>query len=165
MPMNEPNGAHMVDPALLGSVEVEEVLYEAETPVLYTTKTASGQPLLAYTAEESTDATWLVFTACTPRTIADLKSGRLAVREALTSSWMWLAQRTPAPARELPLELPLWVGRSTQSACFRQCDHRELDSCGKGWMCITVVRDSTGGADPKHLALYIEASVIFMALP
>lgn len=93
--MNEPKGAHMVDPTLLGSVEVEEVLYEAETPVLYTTKTASGQPLLAYTAEEATDATWLVFTACTLRTIADLKSGRLAVREALTSSWMWLAQRTP----------------------------------------------------------------------
>jgi hypothetical protein len=95
MPMTEPKGAHMVEPALLGSMEVEEVLYEAETPVLFTTKTASGQPLLAYTTEEAADATWLVFAACTPRTIADLKSGRLAVREALTSSWMWLAQRTP----------------------------------------------------------------------
>lgn len=95
MPLTEPSSARAVDPALLGTAAVEEVLYEAEEPVIYTTRDASGQLLLAYVADQTPDATWLVLAACAPRVIEDLKRGRLAVRDALTASWMWLARRAP----------------------------------------------------------------------
>ncbi|HZI03985.1 MAG TPA: hypothetical protein VEZ71_08190 [Archangium sp.] len=42
-----------------------------------------------------------------------------------------------------------WAG-GTQSLCFRRCDHRELDSCGPGWMCATVAEDlSLWGCTPS----------------
>jgi hypothetical protein len=42
-----------------------------------------------------------------------------------------------------------WAG-GTQSVCFRRCDHRDLDSCGPGWMCATVAEDlSLWGCTPS----------------
>ncbi|MFY0527982.1 hypothetical protein ACN28I_34110 [Archangium gephyra] len=45
-----------------------------------------------------------------------------------------------------------WAG-GTRSVCFRRCDHRDLDSCGPGWMCATVAEDlSLWGCTPSALA-------------
>ncbi|PTL83155.1 hypothetical protein DAT35_14195 [Vitiosangium sp. GDMCC 1.1324] len=44
-----------------------------------------------------------------------------------------------------------WAG-GTSSVCFRQCDPRDLDSCGPGWMCATVSEDlSLWGCSPSAL--------------
>ena len=99
MPIREPDDARKVDLALLGTMEIDEILYEAEGPVLFTTHNASGQLLLAYVADEAEDATWLVLSACAPHTLEALKRGSLAVRDALTSSWMWLVHRRPEASR------------------------------------------------------------------
>jgi hypothetical protein len=71
---------------------VEEVLYEAERPVVFTTRSTAGQLLLAYVAADADDGAWYVLTACTQRLLEGLRSGRVPVRDALTSSWMWLVQ-------------------------------------------------------------------------
>lgn len=71
---------------------VEEVLHAAGRPVVFTTRSTAGQLLLAYAAGDSDEGPWYVLTACTPRVLDDLRTGRVSVRDALTSSWMWLAQ-------------------------------------------------------------------------
>ncbi|GEN12645.1 hypothetical protein MFU01_76820 [Myxococcus fulvus] len=91
MPMKAPDSGRAIGAEFLGSGAVEESLYEADGPVLFTTISKAGQQLLAYVADESVDGTWLILSACTPRVVDELKRGQIAVRDALTSSWMWLA--------------------------------------------------------------------------
>jgi hypothetical protein len=148
MPLKEPSGNPM-DPALLGRAEIEEVLYEAEMPVLYTTRNAFGQLLLAYVADDAADAIWLVLAPCAPRAIGDLKQGRLAVREALTASWLWLALKVPEgtikkvwaitpddlPSEHLPAPgtplLPEHEPVIDYASC-RRCDCSRRDSFKRG---------------------------------
>jgi len=81
-----------VTPSPIGArLIVEEVLYDAERPVVFTTRSIAGQLLLAYAAGDTPDGSWFVLAACTQRTINGLQSGHISVHDALTSSWMWLA--------------------------------------------------------------------------
>lgn len=75
---------------LADSLPVERVLYEAEAPVVYLSKTAQGQDLLAYVADESEDGVFTLLAPISKEGIAALENGSLAVREALVSSWLWL---------------------------------------------------------------------------
>ena len=93
MPLTRPSGSSALPPELLGSAAVHEVLYEAEVPVVFTIRTDAGLYLLAYLAQES-DVLWYVLAPCSEAQVSALKSGRLAVRDALLESWTWLATQT-----------------------------------------------------------------------
>ncbi len=92
MSMTIPATSETIDTAFLGSSRPIEVLYEAECPIIYTIKTATGQLLLAYVADETEHHQMLLLTPCKQSIVSDLREGRCAVRDALLSSWLWLAK-------------------------------------------------------------------------
>ncbi|HSN97994.1 MAG TPA: hypothetical protein VLS89_06835 [Candidatus Nanopelagicales bacterium] len=92
MSLTLPPKATPVAAQMLGSTVPDEILYEAEQPVVFTLRTAFGQRMLSYVADEPLDCTWLLLAPCTERTVLDLREGRLSVREALVGSWLWLAR-------------------------------------------------------------------------
>lgn len=69
---------------------VERVLYEAEYPVVYVTRTMQGQQLLAYVADESAEGTTTLLAPISDDVLLSLERGALGVREALGNSWLWL---------------------------------------------------------------------------
>lgn len=79
----------------LGSIDPVHVLYEAEQPIVYTVLSASGDQLLAYVADETPVGRYIVLAPCGRAALAALQRGGLAVRDALTASWMWLALLRP----------------------------------------------------------------------
>jgi hypothetical protein len=93
MPLSQPPQARVVPTELLSGFTALDVLYEAEAPVVFMATTGLGQKLIAYGADEDTSGGWIILAPCSARTIEDLREGRIAVREALTTSWLWLARR------------------------------------------------------------------------
>ncbi len=75
---------------LLGDPRPAEVLYEAESPIVFTI-TASTGTMLGYLAAEDTEGSWIVLAPIGPTTLQRLRTGLLAVRACLTDTWMWLA--------------------------------------------------------------------------
>jgi hypothetical protein len=69
---------------------VTRVLYEAETPVLFLSKTVQGQMLLAYVADDLDGKVSTLLSPIAPDRLVALEKGTISVREALTSSWLWL---------------------------------------------------------------------------
>jgi len=90
---------------------IEKILYEAEIPILYLTRTMQGEQLLAYVAHEEGSVVSTLLAAIVPSRIRDLENGVLAVRDALTASWLWLhesgkiwsIQAEQVPSEYLPL--------------------------------------------------------------
>lgn len=73
-------------------IAVERVLYEAEEPIVYVTRSRSGQPLLAYVASHTPDASYIVLAPASPSKIRALESGEYSVRSAFVSDWTWLVR-------------------------------------------------------------------------
>lgn len=71
---------------------VERVLYEAEQPIVYLTKTKQGQEMLAYLTGETDGYQFIVVAPATPSSISRLESGSVGIREALTDTWMWVVR-------------------------------------------------------------------------
>lgn len=71
---------------------VVRVLYEAEQPIVYLTKTKQGQEMLAYLADETESEHFIVLAPATPSSINRLESGSISIREALTDTWMWMVR-------------------------------------------------------------------------
>lgn len=71
---------------------VDRVLYEAEQPIVYLTKTKQGQEMLAYLADEEEGCQFIVVAPATPGSILRLESGSVGIREALTDTWMWMVR-------------------------------------------------------------------------
>lgn len=71
---------------------IERVLYEAEQPIIYLTKTKQGQEMLAYLADEKDGCQFIVVAPAAPSSIARLESGSIGIREALTDTWMWMVR-------------------------------------------------------------------------
>ncbi|MDC6130610.1 hypothetical protein [Burkholderia gladioli] len=71
---------------------IERVLYEAEQPIIYLTKTKQGQEMLAYLADETNGLQFVVVAPATPSSIRRLESGSIGIREALTDTWMWMVR-------------------------------------------------------------------------
>lgn len=71
---------------------VVRVLYEAEQPIVYLTKTRQGAAMLAYLADETKDEHYIVVAPATPSSISRLESGSIGIREALTDTWMWMVR-------------------------------------------------------------------------
>ena len=71
---------------------VERVLYEAEQPIVYLTKTKQGQEMLAYLADEANGIQFIVVAPATPSSIRRLESGSIGIREALTDTWIWMVR-------------------------------------------------------------------------
>lgn len=69
---------------------VERVLYEAEQPIVYLTRTKQGQEMLAYLADETEFHQFIVVAPAAPSSITRLESGSIGIREALTDTWMWM---------------------------------------------------------------------------
>jgi hypothetical protein len=96
--LTKPGREPLRTPPVSGRLEVVDVLYDAERPVVFTTRSLNGQMLLVYAAGDSEEGSWYVLTACTERLLADLRSGHVSVRDAITSSWMWLAREDTSGA-------------------------------------------------------------------
>lgn len=75
-------------------IEVIEALYEAERPVVFTTRSAHDQTLLAYVADESEAGTWYFLAPISQSRLAELREGALTLRDALCSSWLWQCLET-----------------------------------------------------------------------
>ncbi len=81
-----------VDIAAVGSFVPAEVLYEFEGPCIFTTRTPQNTLVLAYLVEELDDEDLLRFIVATTSesTVAAMKDGAIAVREALERGSLWL---------------------------------------------------------------------------
>lgn len=96
---------------------VERVLYEAEQPIVYLTRTKQGQQMLAYLSDEEDNCQFIVMAPSTESSIKQLESGSIGIREALTDTWMWMIRvnfvencveawsitESTMPARHLPV--------------------------------------------------------------
>lgn len=71
---------------------IERVLYEAEQPIVYLTKTKQGQVMLAYLAQETDSHQFVIVAPTTLISISKLENGALGLREALTETWMWMVR-------------------------------------------------------------------------
>lgn len=71
---------------------ITRVLYEAEQPIIYLTRTKQGQEMLAYLAGETEAHQYIVVAPAASSLVTDLLLGAVGVREALTSTWMWLVK-------------------------------------------------------------------------
>ncbi len=78
---------------------IVRVLYEAEIPILYLTRTEQGQTLLAFVAEEGSAGTFTILAPISASSLSALERGYLSVRDALTASWMWLHLNDPEQSR------------------------------------------------------------------
>ena len=96
MPLKPPADARAVPIEVLNDFQVLEVLYEAEAPIVFTASAGLGQLLLAYLAESDASGDWLVLAPTSSSGVRQLGAGQISVREALTSSWLWLARRLPS---------------------------------------------------------------------
>lgn len=85
IPERDPLPEGLVQPAL----PVDEVLYEAGTPIIYLSHTLHGQALLAYVADEDDEVITLLAPVSSD-IVANLRRGAAGVREALSSSWLWM---------------------------------------------------------------------------
>ena len=111
MPFNV-NGKRTAPEGIIApELSVEEILYEAESPILYLTRTLQGEQLLAYAAHEENGVVSTLLAPIVPSRIRDLERGTLAVRDALAASWLWLhepgnlwsVQIEQVPSAYLPL--------------------------------------------------------------
>lgn len=72
---------------------IDRVLYEAEQPIIFLTRSTSGQSLLAYLAHESSSHIDYILASASPRKVQQLEQGVVGVREALCADWMWILRR------------------------------------------------------------------------
>jgi hypothetical protein len=95
MPLSAPDTPDVHTDLIRGAVRPTRVFHECERPVVFETLTDGGRPLLAYLSDEQPHATWFVMAATAPAILDDLEHGRISVRQALTTSWMWLVRTDP----------------------------------------------------------------------
>ena len=72
---------------------IDQVLYEAEQPIVFLTHSITGQSLLAYLVQESTVGADYILASASPQKIQQLEQGAVGVREALCADWMWLLRQ------------------------------------------------------------------------
>lgn len=86
-----------VDTTRFGTMKPEQVLYEFDGPRIFTFRDSTAALCLAYLSEELDDGSERFIVAPTSHDyISELRAGRLSVREALTSQWMWVVDRDRA---------------------------------------------------------------------
>lgn len=93
MPIIPPDSAQSLPKSLLDGFTIQEVLYEAESPVVFTAVTHFGLTFLVYLADEHETGDWLVLAPTSKRIVDALHEGQVGVRETLTKSWIWLVKR------------------------------------------------------------------------
>lgn len=83
-------GGQVVDHATcIGSFVPEEVLVDVDGPRLFVTRSPSGGALLAYHAEEADNRLGWVVVPTNERALARLRTGDIALRDALHQAWAW----------------------------------------------------------------------------
>jgi hypothetical protein len=75
---------------LEATLPIDEVLYEASTPIVFLTHTSQGQPLFAYVADDMDEEIVTLLAPVSSSGIAALKQGAFGIRETLASSWTWM---------------------------------------------------------------------------
>jgi len=83
-----------VDPALFSSMSPEKILYDFDGPQIFTFMGSFGQELLAYLCSALAGCERFIVVPTTPTVIGELERGELAVRDALTNSWIWIVDRS-----------------------------------------------------------------------
>lgn len=92
MNINLPPDQRIPDGFFDHPLPVVRVLYEAEQPIVYLTKTRQGQEMLAYLASETDQHQYIIVSPTTPNSVKKLETGSIGVREALVDTWMWLVK-------------------------------------------------------------------------
>jgi hypothetical protein len=77
------------------NIEPEKVLLEAWRPLVFTTRTASDQMIIAYLADEAEVGDWYFLAPITELRLSELQNGELPLRDAITCSWMWQCLHEP----------------------------------------------------------------------
>jgi hypothetical protein len=90
MPIATPARDPLPQGLLEADLVVDEMLYEVSTPIIYVTHTVQNQPLLAYVADDSGDFTTTLLAPLSSALLDEIKRGALGIREALSSSWLWM---------------------------------------------------------------------------
>ncbi len=96
MTLTIPNGEQLPAGLVSPTLPIDRVLYEAEFPVVFLSRTENGQQLIAYVADDNREGTFTVLAPVSARSLAGLERGTLSVRDALMSSWMWLHVVSPS---------------------------------------------------------------------
>jgi len=90
MHLSVPNRDQLPAGLVSEPLQVDKVLYEAESPVVYVTKTLQGQLLLAYVADDTPDGVFTLLAPMTSVSMVSVELGSTPLRDALTASWLWL---------------------------------------------------------------------------
>ncbi len=104
MPVETPTRDGLPAGLIPNTLAVERVLYEAEAPILFLTRSVQGQLLLGYLADENVGGTFITLTPVTQKTIDSLEAGVISVREALESAPAWLHWRKGDESKTWALE-------------------------------------------------------------
>lgn len=89
MYLNIPTTDSLPSDLLDTPLPIDEVLYEAEAPIIYLTHTKHGQIMLAYLADETEEGLITFLSPISKERCTLLKNGCLSVREAITASSLW----------------------------------------------------------------------------
>lgn len=105
MSLSIPDREQLPSGLVSAALPVERVLYEAEFPVVFLTRTELGQQLLAYVADDNREGTFTILAPISGRSLVGLERGTTSVRDALTSSWMWLHVASPSGGGVWPTDV------------------------------------------------------------
>lgn len=90
MSLHKPVYEAMSDTILPSTLPVERILYEAELPVLYITKTLQDQTALAYVADDNEEGLFTLVVLLSKKTLLGLDNGTVSARDALALAPPWL---------------------------------------------------------------------------
>jgi hypothetical protein len=77
--------------AFVSAIEPDEILYDFDGPVLFTSKSRFF-PILCYKTDEDSSLTQYIIVPTNKDIVARLKEGRIALRSAITQAWGWIAE-------------------------------------------------------------------------
>jgi hypothetical protein len=90
VPLSIPHRNQLPPGIVPPSLPIDLVLYEAELPVVFLTRTLQDQPLLAYVADDTTEGVFTLLAPISSESIDALQKGLMPLRDVLTASWLWL---------------------------------------------------------------------------
>jgi hypothetical protein len=79
---------------LLGSLEPSQILYDFDGPKIFAALAPNGRLLLAYQCDYNDTGIRLLVVPTSDAALTALRNGTLAVRDALSQPWAWLAEQS-----------------------------------------------------------------------
>lgn len=94
MSVSIPNTTRLAAGFIPDDLPVKEVLFEGEVPVVYISEDSTGRQLLAYLADENSEGVFTLLASVGKRTLKDLETGLIGVRDALELGGNWLHRKS-----------------------------------------------------------------------